>query len=283
MHNPEQDLLEALTKSKKTLGPSVPRLVTQKPQVAMNATRHQLTGQSIFMPPAELADYLSLGGQIIEELEPVGVMEIQLVQRIVDTNWRLNRASALETIVFNTSIAVHSRSIYASNPGINEETVLIFAKGEAYREDCADVFEKLSRHEARLQRSMRLMRAEFEEMTERRRRKMGRKYDLATCPAYAWYTKLYDLAERLIGARQELADKSTDLRIGATENTPVDASSPAVTNPESTNSNEACFVKTALHLVSPLTPETEATFQQAFVDGLLTDAELTLFAQPVAA
>jgi hypothetical protein len=268
MNTPEQDLLDAISGSRKILGDALPRLITRKPQVAMNACKNQLTGQSIFMPPAELAQYLSVGLEIIELLRPVGVLEIQHVQRIVDINWRLNRASALEGNLFNSYVAFESQTIKAAHPSINDETLLVSSQTAAYDHDRSNLIDRIGRHAMRLERSLRLVRADHEAMRKERIRQRGDKYDVTTCKAYAWYQKLAGLADRLIEAREELKAKTTSKA----------APTKSATPPESATSPTPLFCI----IREPLTPETVATFTEAGRNNLLTAEEVELFAEKAA-
>jgi len=274
--NPEQELLAALAASQKTLGSSI-RLVTQKPQVAMNATKHQLTGQCLFMPPEELSDYLDVGYQMIQDLQPMGMLEAQFAQRIIDANWRLNRAGALDGVAFNARLARASREFIANNPGETERTTLVNSQAEACNKECVDLLEKIGRHSSRTQRDLLKTMSALQEMQAIRLRKRGNLYNIETCPVYAWYRKLSDLADRLVDAREEVRIKSIE------QNTPVGASVEAVSDSEQTPSSGTLFCKKTLHLVTPLTPETEELIRDAARYGLLLDPELTLFTQRAAA
>jgi len=123
-------------------------------KVTLAAVKHQLTGRNLFMAPAELATYLTVGLQMVESMRPVGVVETQLMQRIIDTNWRLNRAAA----------------------------------------PLEGARETLDRHEAHLQRLLRRMTGEYETMKSKRVAMNGDQYNNETCPAFRWYKHVSDLA-----------------------------------------------------------------------------------------
>ena len=273
---PEQDLLAALAASQKTLGPT-PRLVTQKPQVAMNAIKHQMTGQYLFMPAKELAEYLDMGHQLIEELRPVGMLEAQFAQRIVDATWRLNRSGSLDCIAVNTRVAIASRRVIAANPGGSEESHLVNSQALAANKECVDLIEKLGRYSSRTQRDMEKTIAALNAMKSSRIHKRGDQYSVETCPVYAWYRKLSNLTDRLVEAREEVQKKSVE------EVTPKPAPAEAASDSEQTTSPEPLIHQTTRRLVTPLTPETEEIIRQAACYGLLLEDELSLLPQKAAA
>ena len=270
---PEQNLVDGLRNSQTTLGHGIPRLFTQKPQIAMNAIKNQFTGQNLFMPPTELADDLRLGMDTLALLGPMGSNEIQIAQRLIDANWQLNRAMALGPIMLNARIAEASRSFNAAHPDESEDTILVNAQALAADKAYLDLAEKHSRTVKRMDRLLRNTRKDYNAFRGNRISKRGNQYNTETCPAYAWYKKLVDLADRLIEARQELKAKIT----------PVAAVAETVTHPESTTSATPLFCEKTFLLVTPLTPEAAETFDVAREIGLLSSAELELLIQPNAA
>jgi hypothetical protein len=268
--DPEQTLTDALAAAQKTLGASLPRLITRKPQVAMNAAKHQLTGQALFMPPSELADYLSIGAQMVRELEPVGIIEHQFAQRIIDATWRLNRGIALETLAFNSRVAAASSAFIETNPGESDATILANSQGQAFDKECVDIFDKLSRYGARIEKSLHFNLEQLRVRRESRIGKRGHQYDEKTCAAYAWYSELADLAFALVKAREEIQSKSVPPEV-----TPPEPQAVPATATEQSQLPKSLFCK--------LTPETEKTIRLAARHGLLIGSEHTLFTQPAAA
>jgi hypothetical protein len=176
----------------------------------MNAIKHQMTGQYLFMPAKELAEYLDLGHQLIEELRPVGMLEAQFAQRIVDATWRLNRSGSLDCIAVNTRVAIASRRVIAANPGGSEESHLVNSQALAANKECVDLIEKLGRYSSRTQRDMEKTIAALNAMKSSRIHKRGDQYSVETCPVYAWYRKLSNLTDRLVEAREEVREKSVE-------------------------------------------------------------------------
>jgi hypothetical protein len=67
---------------------------------ALNARRHNLTGQVTAMTDADRIMHDAFSASIVENLAPEGAMELQLAQRIATDSWRLNRISAVEDNLF---------------------------------------------------------------------------------------------------------------------------------------------------------------------------------------
>ena len=275
--DPEQTLTDALAAAQKTLGASLPRLITRKPQVAMNAAKHQLTSQALFMPPSELADYLSIGAQMVRELAPVGFIEHQFAQRVIDATWRLNRATALENSAFNSRVVTASRAVIEANPDESDAVILANSQAQAFDKDCVDMFDKLSRYGARIEKSLNTNLAQLENRRETRIGKRGDQYDENECAAYNWYNKLADLAYALVAAREEIEAKSAPPEV-----TPVDPPTESVTDSEQSQLPKTLFCKMPIHLVAPLTPETEETLRLGAQHGLLIGSEHTLYTQRAA-
>jgi hypothetical protein len=69
-----------------------PRTEEGKKASALNARRHNLTGQVTAMTAADRIMHDAFSASIVESLAPEGAMELQLAQRIATDSWRLNRA-----------------------------------------------------------------------------------------------------------------------------------------------------------------------------------------------
>ena len=275
--DPEKNLTDALAAAQKKLGASLPRLITRKPQVAMNAAKHQLTGQGLFMPPSELFDYLFIGSEMVKELAPVGIIELQFAQRIIDATWRLNRGAALETIAFNSRVSTASRAIIEANPDESDAGILVNSQAQAFDKECVDIFDKLSRYGARIEKSLNFNLEQLRVRRNARISKRGDKYDERICPAYNWYRELAGLAQALVKAREEIQAKSV------AEVAPPEPQAEPATASEQSQLPKSLFCQKPIELVAPLTPETEKTIRLAAQHGLLIGSEHTLFTQPAAA
>ena len=85
-----------------------PKTVEGRKRSSMNALRHGLTGQVTTMTPEDRAAHEKFSQALIQNLAPVGAMEIQLAQRIATDSWRLNRISAIEDNLFAVGLYENS-------------------------------------------------------------------------------------------------------------------------------------------------------------------------------
>ncbi len=86
---------------------------------ALNARRHNLTGQVTAMTDADRIMHDAFSASIIENLAPEGAMETQLAQRIATDSWRLNRLSAIEDNLYALGHSAHSDEIETEHPEIH--------------------------------------------------------------------------------------------------------------------------------------------------------------------
>src|ERR1700749_3344602 len=77
-----------------------PKTEEGKKIAALNARRHNLTGQVTAMTDADRIMHDAFSAAMVESLAPEGAMETQLAQRIAPDSWRLNRISAVEDNLF---------------------------------------------------------------------------------------------------------------------------------------------------------------------------------------
>ena len=283
----ERLLEAALLEYKKTLNPNAPRLLTGRPQVAVNSLTHGLSGQSVFLTPTELLAYLNMGRDLIDDLAPVTAAEIIHAQRIVDTEWRLNVVGNLSTICHTSAVLFESDALYAANPhladlppdSVSAQILHAHAQAGAVRRQCEgpNIMDKLGRQETRLFRSLRAMRQDYAQMQSKMQSKLPNKQPSPASPerptwnpeeskCYQWYRNLAELATALIAARAEVAEKTVI--------TPA---------PSETSDTENLLCKNVLQIVRPLSPETRETLTQAHAASILTDLEQTLFDLPKAA
>ena len=107
-----------------------PRTEAGKQRSSLNALRHGLTGQTIVLPSEDLAAYQRHSQAFLDEYQPKGANETQVVQSLLDTAWQVNRAAAVETNLFTLGITEMEDRIRANHP--EAETALAMAL--AYRE-----------------------------------------------------------------------------------------------------------------------------------------------------
>jgi hypothetical protein len=96
-----------------------PRTEEGKKVSALNARRHNLTGQVTAMTDADRIMHDAFSAAMVESLAPEGAMETQLAQRIATDSWRLNRISAVEDNLFALGHNAHSDDIETENPEIH--------------------------------------------------------------------------------------------------------------------------------------------------------------------
>jgi hypothetical protein len=96
-----------------------PRTEEGKKTSALNARRHNLTGQVTAMTDADRIMHDAFSASIVESLAPEGAMETQLAQRIATDSWRLNRISAVEDNLFALGHSAKSDEIETPGSEIN--------------------------------------------------------------------------------------------------------------------------------------------------------------------
>jgi hypothetical protein len=120
-----------------------PKTTEGKAKSALNACRHQLTGQVITMTEPDRIMYM-------QEWKPEGATEIQLVTRIAHDNWRLNRAGAIEDNLF----AISSGDIaYARDSDNHAEIEDALTQARTYQKE-AKTLQLLSLYEQRTTRNI---------------------------------------------------------------------------------------------------------------------------------
>jgi len=272
MPTAESDLEQTLNSARADLGPAVPRLITQKPQICINGLHHGITGQNTFLTNGELLRYLSSGAAWIKDRRPIGVRENHLLQRIIDTDYRLGRIPFIEENLQKSAFLREAQKIRTEQPELSEDVVEIYAQADAFRVSSTDI-ERLSRHETRLSRLMQAATLEYERLQERRMRDSRMNFILEASTAYNWYVKLTAVAQKLMAARDELKQKS---QIVVEEAPPKTGATP-------TESAKPLLCKNRIHIVTPLTEETEKSLAAGHAWGLLTEVERTLFPETQAA
>src|SRR3982750_2707169 len=71
-----------------------------KAKSSLNAVKTGLTGRTVLLPSEDAALYQAHVERYHQEFQPVGDREIQLVQDLADTQWRLDRIPGLEFGMF---------------------------------------------------------------------------------------------------------------------------------------------------------------------------------------
>ena len=72
------------------------RTAKGKARSSRNALTHGLTAQEIVIPGEDVAAYRSFEQQLIDDLQPRGSCELEIVERLAATYWRLRRIPRFE-------------------------------------------------------------------------------------------------------------------------------------------------------------------------------------------
>jgi hypothetical protein len=126
-----------------------PKTEEGKKKSALNACRHNLTGQVTTMTDPDRAFYNVFLEGFMVDWKPRGATEIQLVTRIAHDNWRLNRASAIEDNFFAMGVGHPAVVSAEGHPEIDDS----FAQARTY-EQKAKTLQLLSLYEQRLTRAV---------------------------------------------------------------------------------------------------------------------------------
>ena len=146
--------------------------VQGKITVSLNAVKTALTGRTVLLPTDDAAKYQALLDGFLAELQPVGFLELALVQSLVDCRWRLDRIPQLEMALLTFS--QHQRPQQETNP----ETPIFIEmqiRGEKEKE-----FRNLQLQENRLARRCDKDMAELRRLQQERKAKEAEALQRAT-------------------------------------------------------------------------------------------------------
>jgi hypothetical protein len=102
--------------SKKSTGPTTPE---GKKRSALNAIRHNLTGQIVVVQESETEIYDTHCREYRADLAPKGKVEIDLAQELADLRWSINRIRAHETNLFSFQSVALSSTLESGDPDVN--------------------------------------------------------------------------------------------------------------------------------------------------------------------
>ena len=99
-----------------------PRSIPGKQRSRMNAVKHNLSGQNLILQESEVEAYNRMSTSMFNDLKPKSEPEHQIAQKIIDTNFRLNRLTAIEnnllsltgrvkTLAFRRRLSARARRI----------------------------------------------------------------------------------------------------------------------------------------------------------------------------
>jgi hypothetical protein len=142
-------------------GPKTPE---GKKRSSLNALRHGLYGQIVVLPNEDMQAYLAFGQSLLDDMAPQGELEKQMVQTLVDTQWRLNRGRAVENSMFAIGDEGPAGDIDVAHPQIHAT----MAAARLFMQE-ADKVERLSRYEQRLSRTFSTTLKQFREIQAERK------------------------------------------------------------------------------------------------------------------
>lgn len=93
-----------------------PRTAAGKQRSSLNALRHGLTGHVVVLPTEDLTAYEKHLKRFVDQFQPKGALEEQLVQSLGDSTWRLNRVPAIEATFLTLAAEDHLDSFYTNEP-----------------------------------------------------------------------------------------------------------------------------------------------------------------------
>ncbi|MDQ6760009.1 MAG: hypothetical protein M3Z32_09120 [Acidobacteriota bacterium] len=126
-------------------GPKTPE---GKKRSSLNALRHGLSGQIVVLPNEEMQAYLAFGQRLLEDMAPQGELEKQMVQTLIDTQWRLNRGRSVENSLLATSLEDPAGDTSIADAHVHSA----LASAHLFMHQL-DNLERLSRYEQRLSRT----------------------------------------------------------------------------------------------------------------------------------
>src|SRR6266404_9389999 len=100
----------ARTNGQKSHGPATPE---GRARSSRNSTTHGLTAKSIVLPGESNEEYQLLFDAYIEQFDPQGVVEMELVETMTAARWRLRRLNQIETNLLSTELVRRAEAIDA--------------------------------------------------------------------------------------------------------------------------------------------------------------------------
>lgn len=126
-----------------------PKTTTGKAKSSLNAVKTGLTGHTVLLPADDVAAYHAHIKRLIAAFQPVGTLELQVVQTLADLQWRLNRIPGLESGFLALARRRCAPDLFADEPDPSVRAVLFEAH---VQETAAKSLETLQRQEQRLRR-----------------------------------------------------------------------------------------------------------------------------------
>ena len=148
-----------------------PRSAPGKQRSRMNAVKHNLSGQNLILLESEAEAYNRMAAAMLTDLNPKAEPERQIAQKIIDTNFRLNRLTAIENNMFSFGLTQNE-----TDSPHDDRIEVMAAQTRAWTEQ-AKSFDVLGRYESRLSRQLIKYQEEFERLqTERKRQESANRH-----------------------------------------------------------------------------------------------------------
>src|ERR1700709_2733399 len=125
---------------------------------SMNALKHNLSGQNLLLLETEVEAYNRMATSMLVDLKPKSEPERQIAQKIIDTNFRLNRLTAIENNMFTFGLLQNE-----TDSAHDDRIEAMRAQTRASIER-ANSFDILGRYETRLSRQLLKYQQEFERL-----------------------------------------------------------------------------------------------------------------------
>lgn len=154
-----------------------PRTPEGKQRSRMNAFKHNLTGNNLILQEHEYQKYTQLSEKLLDDLKPRTEFERQIAQKIIDTNFRLNRLAAIENNMLNFDMMNRETDGCPC-----DRTEVMLAQTRAWKDD-ARTFDILGRYESRLTRQLVLYRKELAGLVDMRLSAASEEVRLPAAPA----------------------------------------------------------------------------------------------------
>src|ERR1700678_1778070 len=151
----------AQTQKSKSTGPRTPE---GKARSSVNALRHGLTGRVVVLPSEDMDAYYAFCADLIADLAPATALERQYAQTFCDTQWRLNRARAIEDSMLALGHFEAAGEIDVDHPEIHAA----LTAARVFREN-SKAFVNLSLYEQRLQRTLKESLRQLQELQAQRK------------------------------------------------------------------------------------------------------------------
>jgi len=142
-----------------------PRTPAGLQKSSRNAVKSALTGRTVLLPSDDVQEYAAFLAQFHADLAPVGALESELVQIIVDCHWRLRRIQELEYALYNHGHR-QFEAAFADEPEQDRHSLIVLQTHLTYKKELRN-FEI---QERRLDRKRSQAKAELERLQSERKR-----------------------------------------------------------------------------------------------------------------